>query len=177
MLNAFLQALVTKMIEAVVTPLVSWLAPRALRSVPHRATPDCPRCGGYGVARWAPRRARVAFQLSILAFVSGFTLALLGVLFALVAMIVAGTVGGWSDVAEALALLAASLVPGAVMVVGAVGLAHYHSHPPRWCARCGARWPERSRDEYLAATGAVRRDVPSGTRPPGASARGRTTPR
>ncbi|GAB3085037.1 hypothetical protein [Micromonospora schwarzwaldensis] len=67
-MGGFLQALVTKLAEELLRLLLGWLAPRALRSVPHPAPPDCPRCGGYGVARWAPRRATTAFVLGLIAF-------------------------------------------------------------------------------------------------------------
>ncbi|MET8348371.1 MULTISPECIES: hypothetical protein [unclassified Micromonospora] len=70
MLSSFLQTMATKMVEEILKRLVEWLAPKALRSVPHRATPNCPRCGGYGVARWAPGGVRAVFVLSLLAFTS-----------------------------------------------------------------------------------------------------------
>ncbi|MFI6069302.1 hypothetical protein ACIA47_29145 [Micromonospora sp. NPDC051227] len=154
MVGSFLQALATKLVEEILKLLVQWLAPKALRSVPHRASPNCPRCGGYGVRRWAPGGMWM-FLPSLLAFAWGFGFTLLGVpvvVLTVVAVLVSDGVGG---VPTALFAPLGLLVPAALMVAGAFGLAHYHSYPPKWCARCHGRWPRRERDEYLRASAPV----------------------
>ncbi|MEU6205162.1 hypothetical protein ABZ814_16455 [Micromonospora musae] len=152
MLSAFLQGLATKLVEAILGRLVEWLAPKALRSVPHRASPNCPRCGGYGVARWAPARARAVFLLSLFAFGWGSGFTLLGVpvvVLHLAVTAVSAVRDGAGHLLPALLAPLGLLVPGALLVAGAFGLSWYHSHPPRSCARCHGRWPRRERDEYL----------------------------
>ncbi|WP_157563580.1 hypothetical protein [Micromonospora chokoriensis] len=151
MLGSFLQALAAKLVEEILKRLVEWLAPKALRSVPHRASPNCPSCGGYGVRRWAPAGMWL-FLPALLVFAWGFGFTLLGVpvvVLTVVAVLVSDGVGGMLP-----ALLAplGLLVPVALMVAGAFGLAYYHSYPPKWCARCHSRWPRRERDEYLRST-------------------------
>ncbi|WP_410809112.1 hypothetical protein [Micromonospora sp. 067-2] len=155
MLSSFLQSLATKLVEEILKRLVEWLAPRALRSVPHHASPNCPRCGGYGVARWAPGGVRLLFVLSLLVFTWGFAGLLLGV-----PVLVLAVIGGvLSDGIGAMlpALLALLGLPfcAAVMTAGALGLAYYHSYPPKRCNRCHGTWQRRERDEYLRATRTV----------------------
>ncbi|MEU4335710.1 hypothetical protein AB0F59_13870 [Micromonospora lupini] len=151
MLSSFLQALASKLVEAILGKLTEWLAPKALRAVPHRASPNCPRCGGYGVRRWAPGGMAVVFLLSLLAFAWGFGFTVLGVpvvVLTVVGAVVSDGVGGlWPALLAPLGLL----VPGALLVSGAFGLAWYHSYPPKWCARCHGNWPRRDRAEYLRA--------------------------
>lgn len=151
-MGAFLQVLVTKMAEELLKLLLGWLAPTVLRSVPHPAPPDCPRCGGYGVARWAPRRATTVFVLGVIVFGWGFTATVLGVP-VVVLLVAVGVRTAWAgDPVAALPALAAPLglaVPGAVMLAGAAAMAWYHSFPPRLCRRCHGRWPRRDRAEYL----------------------------
>ncbi|MCG5435592.1 hypothetical protein [Micromonospora foliorum] len=154
MLGSFLQALATKLVEEILKLLVQWLAPKALRSLPHSASPNCPHCGGYGVRRWAPG-AMWMFLPALLAFAWGFGFTVLGVpvvVLTVVAVLVSDGVGG---VPTALLAPLGLLVPAALMVAGAFGLAHYHSYPPKWCARCHGRWPRRERDEYLRASAPV----------------------
>ncbi|MGW3785480.1 hypothetical protein ACWD5Z_12880 [Micromonospora chokoriensis] len=154
MLDSFLQALAAKLVEEILKRLVEWLTPKALRSVPHRASPNCPRCGGYGVRRWAPAGMWL-FLPSLLVFAWGFGFTLLGVpvaVLTVVAVLVANGVGG---LLSALLAVLGLLVPVTLMIVGAFGLAHYHSYPPKWCARCHGRWPRRDRDEYLRASAPV----------------------
>ncbi|MFI7575602.1 hypothetical protein [Micromonospora sp. NPDC049497] len=155
MLNAFLQALAPKLLEAVLVPLVTWLAPRLLRSVPHRASPNCPRCGEYGVRRWAPPGVWVVFLLSIFAFAMGFTFTLLGLPFAVLGLAVSVATDGIAGLPRGLLALTGPVVPAAMMILGALGLGFYQSYPPKWCARCQARWPRRSRAEHLRDAGAV----------------------
>ncbi|MET7710762.1 hypothetical protein [Micromonospora sp. NPDC005413] len=149
MLSAFLQSMATKLVEEILKRLVEWLAPKALRVVPHPASPTCPRCGGYGVARWAPGRVRLLFVLSLLVFTWGFAGLLLGV-----PMVVLTVVGAVLSGAMLPALLALLGLPffATVMIAGAFGLAHYHSYPPKRCQRCQGSWPHRERDEYLRST-------------------------
>ncbi|MFI6241564.1 hypothetical protein ACIBEF_16975 [Micromonospora sp. NPDC050795] len=153
-IESFLQALAAKLVEEIVKRLVEWLTPKALRSVPHRASPNCPRCGGYGVRRWAPAGMWM-FLPSLLAFAWGFGFTLLGVpvvVLSVVAVLVSDGVGG---LLTALLAPLGLLVPVTLMIAGAFGLAHYHSYPPKWCARCHGRWPRRERDEYLRASAPV----------------------
>ncbi|MGQ5261621.1 hypothetical protein ACTWLT_12750 [Micromonospora sp. ZYX-F-536] len=152
MLSSFLQSLATKLVEEILKRLVEWLAPKALRSVPHRASLNCPRCGGYGVARWAPGKVRALFVPSLLVFTWGFAGLLIGL-----PLVVLTLVGGvLSDGTGAMlpALLALLGLPfsASVMIAGALGLAYYHSYPPKRCNRCHGSWPQRDRDEYLRAT-------------------------
>ncbi|MFI7213339.1 hypothetical protein ACIBP4_18000 [Micromonospora maritima] len=154
----FAQALLTKLAEELLKLLVEWLAPRVLRSVPHLAPADCPRCGGYGVARWAPRWATTVFVLSVLTFAWGFTVTLLGLPLVVLFAVVGVRTAGQGDLAAALPDLAAPLglaVPGAVTLAGAAGMAWFHSYPPRLCRRCHGRWPRRDRAEYLRALRSV----------------------
>ncbi|MET7835763.1 hypothetical protein [Micromonospora sediminicola] len=148
----FAQMLLTKLAEELLKLLVEWLAPKVLRSVPHLAPPDCPRCGGYGVARWAPRWATTVFVLSVLTFAWGFTATVLG-LPVVVLVAAVGVRTAWhGDLVAALPGLLAPLGlvgSGAVTVAGAAGMAWYHSFPPRLCRRCHGRWPRRDRAEYL----------------------------
>ncbi|WBC15568.1 hypothetical protein O7600_01645 [Micromonospora sp. WMMA1998] len=148
----FAQTLLTKLAEELLKLLVEWLAPKVLRSVPHLAPPDCPRCGGYGVARWAPRWATTAFVLSVLTFAWGFTATVLG-LPVVVLVAAVGVRTAWhGDLVVALPGLLAPLGlvgSGAVTVAGATGMAWYHSFPPRLCRRCHGRWPRRDRADYL----------------------------
>ncbi|MDG4801271.1 hypothetical protein [Micromonospora sp. WMMD980] len=157
-MGGFLQALVTKLAEELLKLLVEWLAPRVLRSVPHLAPPGCPRCGGYGVARWAPRQATAVFVLALLAFAWGFAATLLGVP-VVVLLVALGVRTAWAgDLAAALPGLAAPLglvASGAVTIAGAAGMAWYHSFPPRLCRRCHGRWPRRDRAEYLRVVRSV----------------------
>ncbi|MEV4120218.1 hypothetical protein [Micromonospora sp. NPDC049645] len=154
MLGSFLQALASKLVEEILKLLVQWLAPKALRSVPHRASPNCPRCGGYGVRRWAPGGMWM-FLPAVLAFAWGFGFTLLSVPVVVVAVVVVLVSAGLGGVLPALLALLGPLLPAALMVAGAFGLAHYHSYPPKWCARCHGRWPRRDRDEYLRASAPV----------------------
>ncbi|MET8259835.1 hypothetical protein [Micromonospora sp. NPDC005205] len=154
MLGSFLQALATKLVEEILKLLVQWLAPKALRSVPHRASPNCPRCGGYGVRRWAPGGMWM-FLPSLLTFAWGFGFTLLGVPVAVLAVVAELVSDGLGGVPTALLAPLGLLVPVALMIAGAFGLAHYHSYPPKWCARCHGRWPRRDRDEYLRASAPV----------------------
>ncbi|MEV4657292.1 hypothetical protein [Micromonospora sp. NPDC049301] len=151
MLSSFLQSLAAKLVEEILKRLVEWLTPKALRSVPHRASPNCPRCGGYGVRRWAPGGMSVVFLLSLLAFVWGFGVTLLGVPVVVLTVVGAVLSDGGAVLPALLALLGLPF-SATVMIVGAFGLAWYHSYPPKWCARCHGRWPRRDRDEYLRAT-------------------------
>ncbi|MGI5520702.1 hypothetical protein ACQEUX_07080 [Micromonospora sp. CA-259024] len=155
MLSSFLQSLAAKLVEEILKRLVEWLAPKALRSVPHRASPNCPRCGGYGVRRWAPGGMWVVFVLSLLACGWGFGGILLGVPVAVLTVVGAVLSDGAGAVLPALLALLVLPVSATVMIVGALGLAWYHSYPPKWCARCQGRWPRRDRDEYLRAARAV----------------------
>ncbi|MGY0004834.1 hypothetical protein [Micromonospora sp. I033] len=158
MLSAFLQGLAAKLVEAILSKLVGWLAPKVILSVPHRASPNCPRCGGYGVARWAPPGARAAFLLSLLGFSWGFAMTLLGIPLVVLSVALGVTSAvrdGLGGTLSALAAPLALVVPGALMLGGAFGLAWYHSYPPKWCARCQGRWPRRQRDEYLRTARAV----------------------
>ncbi|MDG4781584.1 hypothetical protein O7614_18175 [Micromonospora sp. WMMD961] len=153
MLDSFLQGLAAKLVEEILKRLAEWLTPKALRSVPHRASPNCPR-GGYGVRRWM-RGGMWLFLPSVLAFAWGFGFTLLGVpvvVLTVVAVVVPNGVGG---LLSALLAVLGLLVPVTLMIVGAFGLAHYHSYPPKWCARCHGRWPRRGRDEYLRASAPV----------------------
>ncbi|WP_405432513.1 hypothetical protein [Micromonospora sp. NBC_00617] len=149
MLSAFLQALASKLVEAIIGKLTEWLAPKALRAVPHRAAPNCPRCGGYGVRRWAPGGMWAVFLLSLLAFAWGFGFTLLGVPIVVLAVVGAVLSDGVGALWPALLAPLGLLVPGALMVGGAFGLAWYNNYPPKWCARCHSRWPRRDRAEYL----------------------------
>ncbi|MGC4846654.1 hypothetical protein ACLQ3F_05415 [Micromonospora sp. DT15] len=146
-----LQALATKLVEEILKLLVQWLAPKALRSVPHRASPNCPRCGGYGVRRWAPGGMWM-FLPSLLTFAWGFGFTVLGVPVVVLAVVAELVSDGLGGVPTALLAPLGLLVPVALMIAGAFGLAHYHSYPPKWCARCHGRWPHRDRDEYLRAS-------------------------
>ncbi|SCF10485.1 hypothetical protein GA0070607_5587 [Micromonospora coriariae] len=151
MLSSFLQTMATRMVEEILKRLVEWLAPKALRSVPHRAAPNCPRCGGYGVARWAPGGVRAVFVLSLLAFTWGFAGVLLGVP-AVVLAVVGGILSdGLGAMLPALLVLLGLPVSATVMIAGALGLAYYQSYPPKRCNRCRGSWPRRERDEYLRA--------------------------
>ncbi|MGC4856073.1 hypothetical protein ACLQ24_22430 [Micromonospora sp. DT4] len=148
MLGSFLQALASKLVEEILKRVVEWLAPKALGSVPHAASPNCPRCGGYGVARWAPGGVWPLFVPSLLTFTWGFAGLLLGVpalLFTVVGALVSGAV------MPVLVVLLGLPVSATVMLLGAFGLAHYHSYPPKRCHRCHGSWPRRTRDDYLRA--------------------------
>ncbi|SCG65133.1 hypothetical protein GA0070213_108196 [Micromonospora humi] len=141
-----------KVVEELLKKLLTWIVPRVLRSTPHPAPPDCPRCGGYGVARWAPAPATTVYVLALLTFAGGFTAIVLGV--PVVVLLVAfGVRDAWTgDLTAALPEVATPLIlvaPVAVAVAGAAGMAWYHSFPPRLCRRCGGRWPRRDRAEYL----------------------------
>ncbi|MFF4874530.1 hypothetical protein [Micromonospora sp. NPDC000668] len=152
MFSSFLQSLATKLVEEIVKRLVEWLAPKALRVVPHPASPNCPRCGGYGVARWAPGGVRVLFVLSLLVFTWGFAGLLLGVpavVFTVVGVVLSD---GFGALLPALLALLGLPFSATVMIAGAFGLAYYQSYPPKRCNRCHGSWPQRERDEYLRAT-------------------------
>ncbi|MFI6264865.1 hypothetical protein [Micromonospora sp. NPDC051006] len=155
LLSAFLQSLATKLVEVVFGRIVERIAPRVLRTVPHQAPPNCPRCGGYGVARWAPAGVRAVFLLSLFAFALGFTFAFLGVPVAVLTVAVSVAQDGFVGLLRGLVGVLGLLVPASVMMAGAVGLAWYHSYPPKWCARCQARWPRQDRAAYLRAAGAL----------------------
>ncbi|WP_444951644.1 hypothetical protein [Micromonospora ureilytica] len=151
MLSGFLQSLATKLVEEILKRVVEWLTPKALRAVPHAASPNCPRCGGYGVARWAPGLMRVLFALSLVTFTWGFATLLFG-LPVLVLTVVGGLLSDGFGVLPAVVALLGLPFSAAVMIVGAFGLAHYHSYPPKRCHRCQGSWPYRERDEYLRST-------------------------
>ncbi|WFE40035.1 hypothetical protein [Micromonospora sp. WMMD998] len=151
-MGALAQELVKKLAEELVKMLLTWVVPKVLRSAPQPAPPDCPRCGGYGVARWAPPSATAVFALSVLGFVGGFTATVLGVPVVVLLVVFGVRDAGAGDLTAALPGLAAPLglvASGTVMVAGAAGMAWYHSFPPRVCRRCHGRWPRRDRAEYL----------------------------
>ncbi|MBO4161195.1 hypothetical protein [Micromonospora antibiotica] len=154
MLNSFLQALATKLVEEILKRLVEWLSPKVLHAVPHRASPNCPSCGGYGVRRWATGGMWV-FLPSVLAFALGFGFTLLGVLLVVLTVVAVLVSDGAGGIVPALLAPLGLLVPATLMIAGAFGLAHYNSYPPKWCARCHARWPRRERNEYLRASAPV----------------------
>ncbi|MEU5909788.1 hypothetical protein [Micromonospora sp. NPDC047527] len=151
MLSSFLQSLATKLVEEILKRVVEWLAPKALRSVPHSASPNCPRCGGYGVARWAPGRVRLLFVPSLLVFTWGFAALLLGVPATVLVVVGAVLSDGVGEMTVLVALLGLPFA-ATVMIAGALGLAYYHSYPPKRCHRCQGSWPRRERDEYLRST-------------------------
>ncbi|MEU6077707.1 hypothetical protein [Micromonospora sp. NPDC047074] len=151
MLNALVQAVATKLVEFLLQQVVGRIAPPLLRSVPHAAPPNCPRCGGYGVARWAPAGMQVVFLLSLCTFALGFTFAFLGLPAAVLVAAHRVAEDGLAGLPAGLVALTGPLVPAAVALVGAFGLAWFHSYPPKRCHRCGGRWPRRDRADYLRA--------------------------
>ncbi|MEU8425417.1 hypothetical protein AB0C15_31540 [Micromonospora sp. NPDC048835] len=153
-IDSVLQALAAKLVEEIVKRLVEWLTPKVLRSVPHQASPNCPRCGGYGVRRWM-RGGMWLFLPSLLLFGWGFGFTLLGVPVVVLRVVFVLVADGFGGLVSALFAVLGLLVPVTLMVAGAFGLAYYHSYPPKWCARCHGRWPRRERDEYLRASAPV----------------------